>query len=58
MKLSQEDAIVLGKAVASLLIGSIIWCGLKYAFDLTWFQAFMISWLYCILRDAVIHSKN
>jgi hypothetical protein len=58
MKLSQEDAIVVRGAFASLFIGIIIWCGLKYAFDLTWFQAFMISWLYCILRDSVIHSKN
>jgi hypothetical protein len=58
MKLSQEDGTVVIKAVASLFIGVIIWCGLKYAFNLTWFQGFMISWLYCILRDAVIHSKN
>ncbi len=53
MKLSKEDATIVGKAIASLFVGVIIWCGLKYAFDLTWFQGFMISWLYCIHRDAI-----
>ena len=58
MKLTKEDVTIVGKAAGDLIIGVIIWCGLKYAFDLTWFQAFMLSYLYCILRDAVIHSKN
>jgi len=58
MKLATEDTAILGKAFASLIVGALIWCGLKYAFAFTWPQAFMIAWLYCILRDGVINSKK
>jgi hypothetical protein len=58
MKLNKENSGVVAKAIASAIIGIVIWCGLKYAFNFTWFQSFMLAWLYCILRDSVIHSKE
>jgi len=58
MKLATEDTAILGKAFASLVVVVVIWCSVKYAFAFTWPQAFVITWLYCLLKDAVIKSKN
>jgi hypothetical protein len=57
-KLDSETTDLIAVAIGSLIVGLLITAGLKYAFSFTWFQALMLSWLYCILRDACLNSKN
>ena len=55
---NSETTELIAVAISSLIVGLVITAGLKYAFSFTWFQALMLSWLYCILRDACLNRKN
>jgi len=54
----EEVSSVLAKTVGSLITGLIIVFAIKFSFFLTWPQSFVIAWLYCLLRDACLHSNR
>ncbi len=53
MKDSELIVEIVGKAIASLITGLILTAAVKYAFEFTWFQAVVITWFYCLLKDSV-----
>jgi len=46
------------KAIASLLIGFIFAAALVYAFNFTWPQGIVLSWLYCLLKDSIDRKQD
>jgi hypothetical protein len=53
MKDSDLFTEALVNSIANLIIGLIMAAAVKYAFEFTWFQSFVITWLYCLLKDSV-----
>jgi len=49
---------IIGKAIGSLITGLLIVIAIKLVFFLTWPQAYVLGWLYCMLRDACLSSKG
>jgi len=41
------------KVIGSLLAGLLFAVALIYAFNLTWPQGLVLSWLYCLLKDSI-----
>jgi hypothetical protein len=46
----------LGEVIGSLLAGLLFAVALIYAFNLTWPQGLVLSWMYCLLRDSIVNG--
>ena len=44
---------LIGKLLVHLFVGIIITAALHFAFAFTWLQAFVLMWLYCLLKSEV-----
>jgi len=47
---------LVAKAIGSLLVGLLFAVALIYAFNLTWPQGLVLSWMYCLLRDSIVNG--
>lgn len=52
-KTTQE---LVARAIGSLLGGLLFAIALIYAFNLTWPQGLVLSWMYCLLRDSIVNG--
>ena len=46
----------LEEVIGSLLGGLLFAVALIYAFNLTWPQGLVLSWMYCLLRDSIVNG--
>ena len=42
-----------GTLFGSLVVGALFVLALRWAFAFTWPQSFVLTWLYCLLRDSI-----
>lgn len=54
----RTDQTLVTRAVASLLIGLIFAAAFVYAFNFTWPQGIVLSWLYCLLKDSIDRKQD
>ena len=48
----------IGKAIGQLCVLGICVLLIKVAFEFTWFQGFVLGYLYWLLRDACLNSNK
>lgn len=49
----KSEKYLLARALGSLTAGLLFAAAFVYAFNFTWFQGLVLSWLYCLLKDAI-----
>lgn len=53
-----ESKKLLIDVLAGLISGLLLSAALKYAFDFTWFQGLVLSYMWCFIRDSIQNLKK
>ena len=50
---SEEHLFLWARALGSVTAGLLFAAAFVYAFNFTWLQGIVLSWMYCLLKDAI-----